>query len=239
MIVAIHQPQFMPWLGYFDKMDQADFFVLLDNVQYKKNEWQNRNRIKSPKGWQWVTVPVTYRFPERIREVGINRGAPWRRKHREALGPSYARTPHFDEVMAAVSFIWEDPRGWEWLWALNLRVIRAFLELGGIGTPLRLASEFSLPEDPNRRLIEACRALEADTYLAGAGGAGYMDQPAFEEARIKIAKACKDHGIVAGIHGTAALAEKHTAAGYQMVTVSSDSAAMGQQAAADLRRAKG
>lgn len=82
---------------------------------------------------------------------------------------SYARTPHFDEVMAAVSFIWEDPRGWEWLVALNLRVIRAFLELRGIGTSLRLASEFSLPADPNQRLIEACRALEADTYLAGAG----------------------------------------------------------------------
>jgi hypothetical protein len=60
MIVAIHQPQFMPWLGYFDKMDQPDYFVLLDNVQYKKNEWQNRNRIKSPQGPQWLTVPVQF-----------------------------------------------------------------------------------------------------------------------------------------------------------------------------------
>ena len=186
MILAAHQPQYLPWLGYLHKIASADVFLILDDVQYKKNEWQNRNRIKSPEGWQWVTVPVTYRFPERIREVGIHRDSPWRRKHREALGSSYARTPHFDEVMAAVSFIWEDPRGWEWLWALNLRVIRAFLELGGIGTPLRLASEFSLPADPSRRLIEACRALEADTYLAGAGGADYMDLPAFEEARIEV-----------------------------------------------------
>jgi hypothetical protein len=186
MILAAHQPQYLPWLGYLHKIAGTDVFLILDDVQYKKNEWQNRNRIKSAEGWQWVTVPVTYRFPERIREVGVDRGAPWRRKHREALVSSYARTPHFDEVMAAVSFIWEDPRGWEWLWALNLRVIRAFLEMGGIVTPLRLASEFSLPADPSRRLIEACRALEADTYLAGAGGADYMDLPAFEEARIEV-----------------------------------------------------
>ncbi len=115
MILAAHQPQYLPWLGYLHKIAGADVFLILDDVQYKKNEWQNRNRIKSAEGWQWVTVPVTYRFPERIREVGVDRGAPWRRKHREALVSSYARTPHFDEVMAAVSFIWEDPRGWEWL----------------------------------------------------------------------------------------------------------------------------
>ena len=59
MIVAIHQPQYLPWLGYFDKMLKADVFCYLDNVQYKKNEWQNRNRIKTAMGWQWLTVPVT------------------------------------------------------------------------------------------------------------------------------------------------------------------------------------
>jgi len=77
MIVAIHQPQFMPWLGYFDKMDRADCFVLLDNVQFKKNEWQNRNRIKTAQGAMWLTVPVTYRFPARILEVEVNPQANW------------------------------------------------------------------------------------------------------------------------------------------------------------------
>ncbi|MBU2027138.1 MAG: WbqC family protein, partial [Proteobacteria bacterium] len=72
MIVAVHQPQYLPWLGYFDKIDRADVFVLLDTVQFKKNEWQNRNRIKAAAGPQWLTVPVTYKFPQRINEVGIN-----------------------------------------------------------------------------------------------------------------------------------------------------------------------
>ena len=74
MKVAIHQPQYLPWLGYFDKIDQVDCFVLLDDVQFKKNEWQNRNRIKTPQGWQWLTVPVIHRFPQRIDEVRIPPG---------------------------------------------------------------------------------------------------------------------------------------------------------------------
>ena len=69
MIVAIHQPQYLPWLGYFDKIDKADIFVLLDDVQYKKNEWQNRNKILTATGWQWLTVPVKYNFGQKINEV--------------------------------------------------------------------------------------------------------------------------------------------------------------------------
>ncbi|MCR4319560.1 MAG: WbqC family protein [Candidatus Brocadiaceae bacterium] len=72
MIVEIHQPQYLPWIGYFDKIDRANVFVLLDNVQYKKNEWQNRNRIRTSQGWQWITVTVLYKYPEKINAVKIN-----------------------------------------------------------------------------------------------------------------------------------------------------------------------
>ena len=76
MIVSVHQPQYIPWLGYFDKIDRSDLFVFLDTVQYKKNEFQNRNRIKNNQGWQWLTVPVGYRFPQKIDEVLINNDIP-------------------------------------------------------------------------------------------------------------------------------------------------------------------
>ena len=89
MIVAIHQPQYLPWIGYFDKLDRADVFVLLDNVQYKKNEWQNRNRIRTSQGWQWITVPVLYKYPEKINVVKINNAIDWRRKHLSALVCNY------------------------------------------------------------------------------------------------------------------------------------------------------
>ena len=99
MIVTIHQPQYLPWVGYFDKIDRADVFVLLDNVQYKKNEWQNRNRIKTAQGWQWITVPVLHRHTEKITEVKINNTVDWPKKHLHALKYHYAKTPFSREFM--------------------------------------------------------------------------------------------------------------------------------------------
>ena len=96
MIVAVHQPQYLPWLGYFDKIDRADVFVMLDTVQYKKNEWQNRNRIKTAAGPQWLTVPVTYRFPQRIDEVGVNNRERWQHRQRQALVSNYRKAPFWD-----------------------------------------------------------------------------------------------------------------------------------------------
>ena len=78
MRVTIHQPQFLPWLGYLDKIDRADLFIVLDTVQFKKNEWQNRNRIRTAMGWQWLTVPVLQHFGQRIDDVLINPTAAWR-----------------------------------------------------------------------------------------------------------------------------------------------------------------
>ena len=99
MIVAIHQPQYLPWLGYLHKLIVADVFCYLDNVQYKKNEWQNRNRIKTATGWQWLTVPVSYKFPQIINEVIVNNQVNWQKKHLQAL-----RTNRFHRgVAGAVS----------------------------------------------------------------------------------------------------------------------------------------
>jgi hypothetical protein len=91
MIVAVHQPQYLPWLGYFDKINRADIFVLLDNVQFKKNEWQNRNRIKTANGRQWLTVPVMYKYPQLINEVEINNKDKWQHRQRQAIISNYKK----------------------------------------------------------------------------------------------------------------------------------------------------
>src|SRR5207247_8846683 len=122
MRLAAHQPQYLPWLGFFDKMDRVDRFVLLDTVQYKKNEWQNRNRIRTATGWQWLTVPVHYRFPMTIREVQIDEIGAWRRKHREALRIHHARSPFRDAVLPTIDAIFDEP--FPSLAALNLKVVR-------------------------------------------------------------------------------------------------------------------
>ena len=106
-IVAIHQPQYLPWIGYFDKMDQSDVFCLLDTVQYKKNEYQNRNRIKNDQGWQWLTVPVTYRFPQKIRDVAVHSRVPWGRAHIQAMKTHYRKAPYYDRYADRFASLWE------------------------------------------------------------------------------------------------------------------------------------
>jgi hypothetical protein len=184
-VVAIHQPQYLPWLGYFDKLDRCDIFCLLDTVQYKKNEFQNRNRIKTAQGWQWLTVPVTYRFPQRINEVGINLTVDWQRKHLQALKTNYGKAPFFDTYMASFEEFYQ--QSYELLAEVNVGCIRLLLELLGLERKLVLAS--SLPvetEDPTLRLVEICKTLEGDTYISGKDGANYMDLDIFHSHQVQI-----------------------------------------------------
>jgi len=185
MVVAIHQPQYLPWIGYFDKMLKADHFCYLDNVQFKKNEWQNRNRIKTSQGWQWLTVPVEYRFPQKINEVRVSNKTDWGRKHLQAILSNYGKAPFFDEHFD----FFKDAYGrtWDYLSDLNIHIteyIRAGLGLGD--GPTVLASHLNLSDDPTGRLIDICMALGADTYLAGRDGAKYMDLDKFKAGGIRV-----------------------------------------------------
>ena len=185
MIVAAHQPQYLPWLGYFDKISRADRFVLLDNVQFKKNEWQNRNKIKTAQGWQWLTVPVTYRYPQLINEVGINNTAKWQHKQRQAISTNYGKAPHYDclEGLLGQAF----SRSWDWISELNVVLVRGLARALGIDTPLFVASELGeFPSDPDDRLIALTRHFGADTYLAGAGGKQYMNLEKYRENGIMV-----------------------------------------------------
>jgi WbqC-like protein len=185
MRLAAHQPQYLPWLGYFDKMARADHFVLLDTVQFKKNEWQNRNRIRTAGGWQWLTVPVHYRFPMSIAEVRIDETSGWRRKHCESLRQAYARAPHREAILAAVAALVERPH--PTLATLNTEGVLALARLLGISTPVVLASSLEgIPEGPDERLIALCRRFGCTTYLAGQGGHDYMDLSLWERAGIAV-----------------------------------------------------
>jgi hypothetical protein len=183
--LAAHQPQYLPWLGYFDKMDRSDRFVLLDVVQYKKNEWQNRNRIRTADGWQWLTVPVHRGFPIAIRDVRIDESSSWRRKHLEALRTHYARAPHRAAVLPLLEALLRETCGG--LADLNARSVALLAGLLGVRTPVVAASTLGpLPEGADERLIHLCRRLGCSTYLAGAGGAAYMDLHAYRRAGIEV-----------------------------------------------------
>jgi len=196
--LAAHQPQYLPWLGFFDKLAQADVFVLLDNVQFKKNEWQNRNRIKGPSGPQWLTVPVSHKFPQTIAEVEVRESEPWRRKHQRALESNYGKASHFSEEMPLFADALERP--WTHLAPLNIELIRGIAARLEITTEIVLGSDIEACPDPTLRLVDLCRELGADAYLSGAGG-DYLEQERFAEAGIELRFQGYEHPTYEQLHG--------------------------------------
>jgi hypothetical protein len=185
MMISIHQPQYLPWLGYFDKIDRADVFVLLDTVQYKKNEWQNRNRIKTARGAQWLSVPVTYRYPQLICEVGVNSRERWQHRQQQALVTNYRKAPCWGKLEGFFEEIFSRP--WETIAELNIHGVKRLAAILGIETPIHAASGLgSFPEDPDERLIALTKHFGAGTYLAGSGGHGYMDLKKYERAGVEV-----------------------------------------------------
>ncbi len=184
MILAAHQPQYLPWLGYFDKLDRADLFVLLDDVQFKKNEWQNRNRIPNGTGWAYLTVPVRHRFPQAIHEVAIA-GQGWQKAHRRTLEQTYAKSPFIGVEQPLLDLLYT--RTWNFLVDLNVCCVERLAKRFDIRTPIHRSSEDpSLPAHPDHRLIALCKLYGADTYLAGPGGRSYMDLSLWEKAGISV-----------------------------------------------------
>jgi hypothetical protein len=182
MKAAIHQPQYLPWTGYLDKMDRADVFVLLDDVQYKKNEWQNRNRIRNAEGWQWITVPVLYEFGQKLNDVSINNKDNWREKHLKSIETNYSHAAHFDEYMPF--FRKQYSYEWEKLVDINVRFIEFLADALGITTEIVRSSSLGIGTEKTQRLIDICKAVGADEYLSGAGGCDYLEEEKFADAGI-------------------------------------------------------
>jgi hypothetical protein len=198
--VAIHQPHYLPWLGYLAKWAAADLFVFLDTVQYEKNGWQNRNRIKTPTGAQWLTVPVRARLGMPILDVPIDDDSPWARRHLASIEQAYARAPGLARHRNALRDFYA--RKWTHLLPVATASAEWLARAFGIRTPVRAASELSVTTtDPTSRLVALCRAVGATTYLAGPDGAKYMDLPQFAEAGIAVQEQRYAHPEYPQAHG--------------------------------------
>jgi hypothetical protein len=186
MKIAIHQPQYMAWLGYFHKMASVDLFVYLDDVQFKKNEWQHRNRIRSSSGCQWLSVPTTYRFPQLIMEVAVAHDSDWQKGHLNSLNACYAKSPFYKQYIPQFERFFEESRGFKTIDKINIMSSELLRTMVGISTRTAVSSQFKADGVSTERLVNVCRRFEADTYLAGAGGREYMDLTLFEKAGIAV-----------------------------------------------------
>ena len=189
-LAAIHQPNFLPWLGYFDKIARADVFVLLDHVQFQKKggTWTNRVRLLTGGGNAgWVTVPVDRSFhgTRAINEMRIDESRPWRTRLLRTIQMNYAAAPHFGTVFPLVEELVGNRVSD--LSAYNENAIRALVRALGLGEgKLALSSELGVEGRPNEMLIDLVRAVGADAYLAGGGAAGYQQPERFREAGIEL-----------------------------------------------------
>jgi len=184
MLVTIHQPNYLPWPGFFNKWLQSDIFVILDTVQFHKNDWQNRNRIKTGNGVLWLSVPVHFKFPEAISHVDIANDR-WAKKQISSIQQCYARSPFFSSYWPEIHAVLSVP--WISLRDMNVALIHVLGRMLGCKAPIHLASELPVTDcDPTMRLIELCKCLQGNAYLSGSEGRNYLLQEQFKKHAIEL-----------------------------------------------------
>jgi hypothetical protein len=184
MKIAILQSNYIPWRGYFNIISEVDVFVIYDEVQYTKNDWRNRNQIKSPTGPIWLTIPVKQNnLEQKIYETEVANQI-WRRKHLNSIKLNYSKAPYFNEYFDMIANLFEGNE--KLLSEINLKFIKGFCEILNIKTILINSSELKLEGDKNQRLIDACQKLNASSYLSGKAAQSYLDTDLFLTNNIQV-----------------------------------------------------
>jgi len=174
MQISIMQPTYLPWLGYFDLIDQSDIFVILDDVQFEKQSWQQRNRIKAKNGWVWLTIPVIQKFGQKISETRINYANRWNEKHWKSIYYNYHAAAFYHSFNERLEKIYAMHS--EFLIDFNMTIIQWFCEQLGIHPQFIRSSELSLEGTKTERLLNICQDLHADTYLSPPGSRTYLEK---------------------------------------------------------------
>jgi hypothetical protein len=186
MTISIHQPNYLPWCGFFHKMSLCDRFVLLDTVPFSKNSFQNRCRIKSVQNVQWLTVPVSTsgHFAQHTNEVALSFPAQTLLKHLRTIEQNYSHAPHFQFLYERIEPIYRQK--WELLADFCSALISALAKALSIQTPLIKASELPVKGTRSDLLLDICHATDANQYISGPSGRNYLDLSIFEKAGIRV-----------------------------------------------------
>lgn len=189
--IAIAQSCYLPWKGYFDLIRRADVFVLYDCVQYTPRDWRNRNRIKTPHGLHWLTIPVYATRNHRICDVACVDGD-WHSRHWSTIRHAYARAPHFAQYAPILEELYQstDPM----LSAVNQRFLECICKVADIFTPIYLLREHIATQgDRTDKLIAVCQHYNATRYLSGPRAKAYLDVKKFLDNGIEVEWMCYDH----------------------------------------------
>jgi len=184
--VAILQSNYIPWKGYFDMINMVDSFVILDEVQFTKNDWRNRNQIKTPNGMLWLTIPVVQKkLGQSIMDTKIA-DPRWSVKHWKSIVQNYGKAPFFLSYKDELETLYASLRDKKYLSEVNLTLIMFICNKLGITTEILNSSDINKSEDKNQRLIDMCRHLNASAYISGSAAQGYLDESLFKSEGISV-----------------------------------------------------
>lgn len=182
MILSAHQPQYLPYLGFWHKLLNSDIHVVFDDVKFTRGAFINRNKIKNAKGWEWLTIPVK-RVNCKISELKAA-DSKWRTKHLKSLKTNYNRAKHFEDYIKYFErFYSGDSKN---VSEINTMLIKDISKMLGIKTEIVMLSEIDVGGKSTERIINLCKALRCDAYLSGAGGKDYIDESLFQSSGIKL-----------------------------------------------------
>lgn len=190
MIVSIMQPAYLPWLGYFDRLSKSDLHIVLDDVNIDSNsktKFANRNKIRTPTGWIWLTVPLQSKGLHGelfLNQAIIAAGSPWREKHFGAIKANYARCSHFAEHRSYFQGIYSCH--WTHLFDLAMETTGYLQQAFGIACEIRRSSELAAEGQKDRLILNLCRAVGASAYISGPFGREYLDAAMFSSAGIEL-----------------------------------------------------
>lgn len=184
--VAILQSNYIPWKGYFDLIAAVDEFIIYDDMQYTRRDWRNRNKIKTPQGLQWLTIPVQVKgkYDQRIRDTKVN-GADWSGPHWKSLMQNYKRTPYFDEVSTLLAPLYHS-ESFIHLSILNRRFIEVVCAYLGIKTIIRNSWDYQLIDGKTERLASLCAQAGGCEYLSGPAAKNYIEGKIFSDLGINL-----------------------------------------------------
>ena len=200
-VLAILQPGYLPWLGFFDQVWRSDVFIYYDDVQFDKHGWRNRNRIKSPHGPLWLTVPVlnSGRHGQKICDVEIDNRQPWARKHIASTAQNYARAHYLSHYLPQLEELL--CQRWESLVELDIAVAGMLCDWFNIKRTIWRASTLSISGEQSTRLLNFCRHFGADRYLTGDSAQAYLDVGLFESQGVQVEWQSYQHPVYPQLHG--------------------------------------
>lgn len=184
--VIITQSNYIPWKGYFDSIAAVDTFIVYDEMQYTKRDWRNRNKIKTPNGLKWLSIPVEVKgkFHQKINETKVA-DPNWAISHWGQLKQNYKGTPHFKEIAEWLEPLYLDCK-LTYLSEVNLLFIKAINQYLSINTEILFSKDFELAEEKTEKLVKLCADVGADHYYSGPAAKEYMDESKFKKAGISL-----------------------------------------------------